>query len=45
MVGHGDKIKREAGELEEDVKVEREERSSRSRRDDDKYERWVLFLF
>ena len=45
VVGHGDKIKREAGELVEDVKVEREERSSRSRRDEDKYERWVLFLF
>jgi RNA-binding protein Luc7-like 2 len=39
VVGHGDKVKREAGELVEDVKVEREER--RHRRDDEKYERYV----
>jgi len=37
LVGHGDKVKREAGELVEDVKVEKEER--RHRRDDEKYER------
>lgn len=35
-VGHGDKVKREAGELVEDVKVEKEERRHRS---EDKYER------
>jgi len=36
VVGHGDKVKREAGELVEDVKVEREERRHRH---EDKYER------
>jgi RNA-binding protein Luc7-like 2 len=45
VVGHGDKIKREAGELVEDVTVQVEREERRSRRDEDKYERWVFFLF